>query len=146
MPLAPRVVLADDERLARDIVAGVCARRGIPVLAMARDLHELAALCAALRPDVVVTGDEVGGTPVAGSLQHLSAAGIRVIVVSAKHETCPLSVLAADSVWGHLSHDAPPDEVADAILSVADGHMALDRVTATTVVRQWRRLRAGHQS
>ncbi len=141
MPVAPVVVLyVDDDSLARDIVAASCTRRGIAVVAKSGELTEAVELCGALRPDVVVTSEAVARTALTEPRRPPARASVKIIVLSAEPGPCPLSLLLADNIWGHLSHDASPDQVVDAILAVAEGGMALDPLTATTVVQQWRLL------
>jgi DNA-binding NarL/FixJ family response regulator len=52
-----------------------------------------------------------------------------------------VSVLAL-GVFGYLSYDAGPDEVIAGVVAVAGGAVALNPTVASTVLLQWRRLRA----
>ena len=145
MAITPTVVLADDDCLARDIVAASCARRGITVLATTSCIDELVQVCTALQPDVVVARDAMGELDVIQALQCLQELDVPLILLSGQPGPYPLTLLSAGHVWGHVSHDASPSGIADAILAVARGGMVLDPDTATEVVQEWRRLRGARR-
>jgi DNA-binding NarL/FixJ family response regulator len=142
MTIAPTVVLGHDDGLVRDIVTAACAQSGVRVLAEAAEGDELVALCAALGPDVVLTGDVLGGSPTSGHIARLASMGSKVVLLVADGDVDRLDGLLAEDVWGCLCYDASPQEIVAGILAVASGGIALDAMTASGLVRQWRSLRA----
>jgi DNA-binding NarL/FixJ family response regulator len=142
MAVAPTVVLAHDDDLVRDVLGLACAHGGVTVVGEAMTYDALLYQCAAVRPEVTVTADRLGGTPVEDALQALLASGTRLIVLSGDPSPERLSRLLARDLCGYLSHDAGPDEVVGAILAVARGEVALNPEVLTIILHQWRRLRA----
>jgi DNA-binding NarL/FixJ family response regulator len=140
---APRVVIAHDDDLVRDMVGLACARGGVVVVAEAVSFDELLHACAGTQATVTLTADRLGDTLVEEVLPALVGTGTRVIVLSADPSPERLSQLLARDLCGYLSHDAGPDEVVVAIKAVARGEVALNPEVMGTIVHQWRRLRAG---
>ncbi len=141
MATPPTVVLGHDDGLVRDIVTAACRHGGVGVLGEATSAEELESMCARLRPDVVLTADQLGATSVIEHVGRLAAHGPKVVVLISDGDVERLNGLLPEDVWGCLSPEASPQELVAAILAVARGGMALDGVTASRVVRQWRRLR-----
>jgi DNA-binding NarL/FixJ family response regulator len=138
----PRVVIAHDDDLVRDMLGFACAHGGVEVVGDARTYDELLFSCAAVHPDVTVTADRLGDSLVEDVLPALLGTGTRVIVLSADPSPERLSQLLARDLCGYLSHDAAPIEVVGAILAVARGEVALNPEVLSTIIHQWRRLRA----
>jgi DNA-binding NarL/FixJ family response regulator len=142
MASAPRVVIAHDDDLVRDMLGPACARGGVLVVAEARTYDELLFCCSALHPDVAVVADRLGGSMVEDALSALLGTGVRVIVLSGDPSPERLGQLLARDLCGYLSHDAGPDEVVHAILAVGRGEVAMNPEVLGTILHQWRRLRA----
>src|SRR5919109_3714465 len=82
----PRVVVADDSALMRNIVARSLAKAGIEVVGSARDGDEALALCERERPDAMTLDLAMPGLDGMGVLRALRERGgssIPVVVVSA---------------------------------------------------------------
>jgi len=140
---APRIVVAHDDGLVRDMVGFACARGGVDVVAEVDRYDNLVSCCRALAPDVALAADRLGDAWVEDALPQLFEAGTRVIVLSADPSPDRLSQVLVADVCGYLSYDAGIDEVVGGIFSVARGEVALNPEVLSTVVHQWRRLRAG---
>src|SRR3954451_11688005 len=138
---APRVVIAHDDDLVRDMVGLACARGDVVVVAEATSFDELLERCGVAQPAVILTADRLGDTLVEEVLPALVCGGRRVIVLSADPSPERLSQLLSRDLCGYLSHDAGPDEVVVAIKAVARGEVALNPEVMGTIVHQWRRLR-----
>src|SRR3954468_21659887 len=85
-PEAPRVVVADDSRLMRRILADALARQGFDVVGAAADGDEELALCADLRPDALTLDLHMPGLDGLGVLRALregKAEPVPMVVVSA---------------------------------------------------------------
>ena len=142
METAPSVVIAHDDDLVRDMLRLACDRAGVSVLGEALTYDDLLYRCAGTNPEVTVTADRLGDSLVEDVLPVLLGTGTRVIVLSADPSPDRLSQLLARDLCGYLSHDAGPDEVVGAIHAVARGEVALNPEVLTTILHQWRRLRA----
>lgn len=139
---ALRIVIAHDDHLVRDVLTPLCARAGIVVVAAPLTYDELLVCCAGAHPEVGVVADRLGEAVVEDCLAALLHTGTRVIVLSGDPSPERLSQLLASDVCGYLSHDAGPDEVVNAILAVGRGEVAVNPEVLSTILHQWRRLRA----
>jgi DNA-binding NarL/FixJ family response regulator len=139
---APRVVIAHDDELIRDMLGLACARRGVDVVDQVDTYDDLLGACAGEAADVTVVADRLDGTPVEYVLDELLATDVRAIVLSADPSPDRLVQLLARDVYGYLSHDVGLDEVVSGILVVAGGQVALNAPVLSTIVHLWRRLRA----
>jgi DNA-binding NarL/FixJ family response regulator len=142
MATAPSVVIAHDDDLVRDLLRLACVQANVLVVAEAVTFDELLFRLAAIHPDVVLAADRLGDELVEVALQSLLRAGARIIVLSADPSPERLSQLLARDLCGYLSHDAGPDEVVGAIRAVARGEVAANPEVFSTILHQWRRLRA----
>jgi two-component system nitrate/nitrite response regulator NarL len=139
---APRVVIAHDDDLIRDMLGPACARGGVLVVGEAATYDALLFCCVGSQPDVAVVADRLGDSLIEEVLPALLRTGARVIVLSGDPSPERLSRLLAKDLCGYLSHDAGPDEVVNAILAVGRGEVALNPEVLSTIIYQWRRLRA----
>lgn len=142
MTESPRVVIADDSALLAEMLSLACRRRGVTVVGRASSLEGLLRVCLEARPEVAVIADHLGAIPVEACLQALSPSKARLIVLSHDPSPARLGSLFADNVDGYFSYDAGPDEVANGVLAVARGHVALNPAMMSMIVRQWRRMRS----
>jgi DNA-binding NarL/FixJ family response regulator len=142
MGVGPSVVIAHDDDLVREMLRLACGRGGVRVVGEALTYDDLLYQCAGVGPDVTVVGDQLEGTPVEDVVASIVGTGTKVIVLSADPSPDRLSQLLARDLCGYLSHDAGPDEVVGAIHAVARGEVALNPEVLTTILHQWRRLRA----
>ncbi len=139
---AARVVMADDDELVAQMLSLACRNRGLDVVGHASSYDDLVRLCAEVGADVAVVADHLGDVPVETCLAALASSSTRVIVLSIDPSPERLSSLLADNVAGYFSYDVEPHEVAAGIVAVARGHVALNPAVASTIVHQWRRMRA----
>lgn len=142
MGIAPSVVIAHDDDLVRDMLRLACDRGGVEVVGEAVTYDDLLYQCAGVHPQVAVVADRLGGAMVEETVPALVGTGTKVIVLSADPSPDRLGRLMARDLCGYLSHDAGPDEVVGAIQAVARGEVALNPEVLTTILHQWRRLRA----
>src|SRR5205807_2612358 len=116
--------------------------RKVFVVGEARSATELVELCRSEQPDVVYSEDSFDdGSEIESVLVQLLAAGARVIVVCDDPSPERLTRILALGAHGYLRHDTTPEQVLDAVESVADGAAVLGPVATATVLEQWRRLR-----
>jgi two-component system chemotaxis response regulator CheB len=86
MPVAPRIVVADDSSFMRTLLSGALGAAGFDVVGTAHDGDEALAQCAKLRPDAMTLDLAMPGLDGIGVLRALRRAGapdVPVIVVSA---------------------------------------------------------------
>lgn len=168
-PVAVRAVVADADQLSRNLVRIACRSAGVRVVGEARTTAEAVALCRAESPDVAVVA---GGLPIAlapkpgpngeriagdcrpgvpgdppevgfvACLDEILAAGAGVVVLSEDAAPDRVADLFERGVRGYLLRDAPPAQVAEAVLAVAGGAAALSPLVAATLLDQWRWLRS----
>lgn len=144
--LPPRVVLADADLFARNVVRRSCHNRGVLVVGETSTAHELMQLCVAEHPTVAVIASDLADGAIDDHLPALLATGTRVVVMSEDRSPERMTALLGAGVSGYLSRDSSPDHVADAVEAVADGDAALHPAAAETVLHQWRLLRSEGRS
>lgn len=137
----PRVVLADHDVYARNLLRIVCTDHVILVVGEADTTRELVALCNEEQPDVALTSVTLADGPIDGCVDAILNSGTRIVVMSDDPSPERLTVLLARGVSGYLLPDSAPAQVADAVHSVALGAAALHPTAAITIVEQWRALR-----
>jgi DNA-binding NarL/FixJ family response regulator len=136
------VAIGHDDELVRDLIRFACNRGGVMVVAESSTFDDLVHGCASACPEVTLAADRLGPVMVEDALPALLGTGSRVIVLSADPSPERLGHLLARDLWGYLSHDAGPDEVVGALLAVGRGEMAVNPEVLSTILGQWRRLRA----
>jgi len=137
-----RLVTAHSSTLIRDVLRLTGVARGVIVVGEARSAGELVALCRSERPDVVYAEDSFDdGSEIEWVLVLLVTAGSRVIVVCDDPSPERLTRILELGASGYLGHDTTPEQVLDAIESVAGGNSVLGPEATATVLDQWRHLR-----
>lgn len=139
---SPQVVLADQDRLVRDVVRLACDKRGIVVTAEVDSLDEAVSCCADAKAEVLVVADRFDDESVDGRLEEILATGVRIIILSADPSPERMTAALSLGASGYLFYDSAPEEIAGGILAVARGAAALNPTVAGIVLQQWRRLRA----
>ena len=143
-----RVVLAEDNVLLREGVAGLLERAGFEVAGQAGDADDLIALVRTQRPDLVVVDIRM---PPGHSTEGLGAAltirkefpEIGIVVLSAfVHAEHAVELLSSGQGIGYLLKDRVEDvtEFVQSLQRVADGGMVID----PTLVQDLVRTRQGH--
>ena len=91
-------------------------------------------------PDVIVLSDPLAGGPVADAVKQIVNLGAKVVVFSDNpfpEQVIPVLEQGASS---YLTYDSRPQDIADAVLSVAGGGVVLHASVASVVLEQLRRL------
>jgi DNA-binding NarL/FixJ family response regulator len=141
-PLSIRLVTAHRSTFIRDVLRLSGVARGVIVVGEARSAGELVELCRSECPDVVYSEDSFDdGSEIEWVLVLLVAAGTRVIVVCDDPSPERLTRILELGASGYLRHDTTPEQVLDAVESVAGGASVLGPAATATVLDQWRRLR-----
>jgi DNA-binding NarL/FixJ family response regulator len=94
------------------------------------------------QPDVVYAEDRFDdGSEIESVLVLLMTTGARVIVVCDDPSPERLTRILALGAHGYLRHDTTPEQVLDAVESVAGGAAVLGPAATATVLEEWRHLR-----
>ena len=134
-----RLVTAHRSTFIRDVLRLSGVARGVIVVGEARSASELVELCRSECPDVVYSEDHFDdGSEVEWVLALLVSAGTRVIVVCDDPSPERLTRILELGASGYLRHDTTPEQVFDAVESVAGGASVLGPAATATVLDQWR--------
>lgn len=142
MSNSPRLVVAHEDQLAREIVAAACSRCGVRVVAEVTSYEEAARAATLHHADVILAVDRLGDELVEDALDPMIGTGARTLVLSEDLSPDRLSRVLLQDVAGYLSPDLSPDELAAGILAVARGEDVLMPEVVSVLLAQWRRLRA----
>lgn len=120
----PRIVLAESSTLLRDLVAGAiddCGR--FELVGVAEGGDEANAACKRLKPDLLITGIDLGsldGIDLA-ALTLQAAPQLRVLVFSHLKDIFTLNRIAEAGVHGFVPTDQPWEILEEAMVEVASG-------------------------
>jgi DNA-binding NarL/FixJ family response regulator len=145
--LTVRLVTAHRSAFIRDVLRISGVSRRIFVVGEARCAAELVAVCRSELPDVVYAQDRFDdGSEIESALVLVLAAGARVIVVCDDPSPERLTRILTLGAHGFLRHDTSPEQVLNAVESVAAGAAVLGPAATATILEQWRRLRQPKRS
>lgn len=133
-----RVVLADDHAIVRIGLRAVLANaKDIQLVGEGKSGKEAVELCQRLTPDVVVMDLDMPEMDGAGALKEMIALGLsaRVLILSMFPEQDQLVRLLQSGASGYLVKSAAPDELVDAIRTVARGETYVRGSTANLLAR-----------
>src|SRR4051794_4713644 len=138
-----RVIIADDDAMARRVVRDALQEAGITVIAEAADGREAIELTAHYKPDVVVMDivmPSVDGLEATRRITERVPGAKVVMLTSTEDVDLGLVGLRAGAV-GFLSKAMPPESLAPALRAAADGEAVVSRRMTTLLVETVRRLR-----
>jgi DNA-binding NarL/FixJ family response regulator len=141
MASVPRVVLGEPGVLVRELLRRACAQGGVHVVGEAVDADRLVALCQGERPDVALVSGGLADRTLDGVLDAVHATESRVVVISEDPSPERVTHLLGHGVAGYLMSDISPQQLAEAIHSVAAGASVLHPSATRTILDQWRVLR-----
>ena len=142
MPDNSSVAIAADDALVRQVLRRACEDHGITVVGEAANQRELHQLCTSHdpAPGVVVTTECLDGVFIEESVAA-ALANFPVIALSADPSTARAVALLGGRLSGYLTYDSGLEDVANGVVAVAAGNVAIDPAVVSTIVEQWRRLR-----
>lgn len=137
-----RVLIADDHMVVRrGLGALLIPRNGMEVIGEASDGAEAVALTMALQPDVIlmdmVMPNKDGVTAIEEIRQFNPAA--RILVLTSFGEEGQISKAIRAGALGYLLKDTSPDQLFQAVRSVASGHLSLPQDLARKLVQDLQR-------
>ncbi|MEA3021128.1 MAG: hypothetical protein QOI47_2652 [Actinomycetota bacterium] len=135
----PKVILADDDALARDILRNACEAREVSVVAEAATIADLRDAAERFPAAVVVSSNTLEDVSV-----DATSAGLgderRAIVLASDGSPDRMRSLLSQPFRGYLLYDASPNEVVDGVMAVARGAVVLAPTAAAMVLDQWREM------
>jgi DNA-binding NarL/FixJ family response regulator len=143
-PTAPRVVVADDDALARRVLADTLEAAGIAVVAQVADGSAAIEAVEQCSPDVVVMDlamPGVDGVAATRAIRERRPETVVVVLTGSRQEEDALRSLRAGAA-GYLSKDLDLESLPRAIVAALRGEAAISRVLAMRLVEDLRRQRA----
>lgn len=125
-----RILLVDDHKTMLWGLERLIQAEGpsFTLVGSASDGAEAAALCAALRPDIVLLDLDLKGSSSIDFLPALVAnGGTRVVILSANRDQGTLAAAVKAGARGVVSKEAPTDDVLLAVRKVHGGELWLDQ-------------------
>jgi DNA-binding NarL/FixJ family response regulator len=87
-----------------------------------------------------VLSDPLAGLPVADAVKQIVHQGSKVVVFSDNPSPEQVTSVLEQGASSYLTYDSRPQDIADAVLSVAGGGVVLHASVASVVLEQWRQL------
>ena len=125
-----RILLVDDHKTMLWGLERLIQAEGpsLSLVGSAADAAEATALCAALRPDIVLLDLDLKGSSSLAFLPALLANGVsRVVILSANRDQATLTEAVKLGARGVVSKEAPTEDVLQAIRKVHEGDLWLDQ-------------------
>jgi two-component system, NarL family, response regulator LiaR len=135
-----RVIIADDDPLARRVIKGALQAAGVTVVAEAKDGHEAVKLVVYYRPDVVVMDvvmPKLDGVLATRRILKQIPDQLVVVLTGAADDELGLLVLEAGAV-GFLSKDVDIDALPRALEGVRRGEAAVSRTLTRRLIERVR--------
>jgi two-component system, NarL family, response regulator LiaR len=135
-----RVIIADDDPLARRVIKGALQAAGVTVVAEAKDGHEAVELVVYYRPDVVVMDvvmPKLDGVLATRRILKQIPDQLVVVLTGAADDELGLLVLEAGAV-GFLSKDVDIDALPRALEGVRRGEAAVSRTLTRRLIERVR--------
>jgi DNA-binding NarL/FixJ family response regulator len=146
MDVAPRVVVADDDALARRVITGTLRDAGFNVVSEAIDGLEAVEATVFHQPDLILLDilmPEIDGIEAARRIAARAPDTVIVMLTGRCDESIALRGLRAGAV-GYLSKDVELDALPRALLAALEGEAAIPRRIAMRLVEDLRQNDAGH--
>ena len=138
---APRVVVADDDALARRVITGTLREGGLNVVAEATNGFEAVEVVEFHRPELVLLDilmPALDGIDAAHRIAQLCPDAVIVLLTGGNDEDAALRGLRAGAV-GYLNKDVELDALPRALLAALNGEAAISRTLAMRLVEDLRR-------
>jgi len=130
------VLIVDDHPVVRQGLRALLeVQDDIMVVGEAGDGRAAVSLATSLSPDIVLLDLKLPGMDGVAVLQPLSAAGLRVLVLTSATDPAAASQAIRAGAAGVLYKDIDPDALVRAIRSVHDGNVLLAPEAASSLVR-----------
>ncbi len=141
-----RVVVGDRNQLVREFLGRACTERGMQVVGEVATVEESVVAASQYAPHVIVLSDPLAGCAVADAVKQIGHHGAKVVVFSDNPSPEQVISVLEQGASSYLTYDSRPQDIADAVLSVARGGVVLHASVASVVLEQWRRLSSSNGS
>jgi two-component system, NarL family, response regulator LiaR len=143
---APRVVIADEDTLARNTLRAALSKAGLSVVGQAGDASQAVYLATRCRPDVIVIDAALPPQGGLAAMRELAdaASGAQVVLVAGTGEDEAGLVALAEGAAGYLSREIDCRALARAVKRVVTGEPAISRAMTRRVIERLRELDRGH--
>ena len=136
-----RIVIGDDDPLARRTLTDALHQGGFAVVAEATTGDEVIELALFYHPDVVILGDRLAGVDTVEVMRTISAADAHVAIVllaAEPNDPAGLRALRAGAS-GYISKDMDPSTLPQIVRGVVSGEAAISRRLSMALVDSYRR-------
>ncbi len=135
-----RVIVADDDPLARRIIGDRLAADGIEIVSEAKDGEEAVEQALDLRPDVVVMDLLMPGADGITATRRIVAAApeVQVVLLSVNSDEQVVMLGLRSGAAGFLDKRLEVDALARVVRGVYRGEAALDRATTRLLIKEFR--------
>ncbi|MDP9005528.1 MAG: response regulator transcription factor [Actinomycetota bacterium] len=140
-----RILLADDHRILREGLRRSLEALGLDVVGEAADGSECVDLARSLRPDVVlmdVTMPVLDGVEATRRIRGTQPE-VRVVMLTMHADEATMARAIRAGADGYLVKDCSTDEIAEMLTKVGDGHTAVSRDVAVSMLREVHRTQSG---
>ncbi len=140
-----RILLADDHRILREGLRRSLEALGLDVVGEAADGAEAVELVRSHRPDVVlmdVTMPVLDGVEATRRIRTAQP-DVRVVMLTMHADDATMASAIRAGADGYLVKDCSTDEIAEMVTNVADGHTAVSRDVAVSMLREVQRTQNG---
>jgi DNA-binding NarL/FixJ family response regulator len=133
----PRVIVADDDPMARRALRDGLMQRGLTVIAAVADGAEAVRLCVHYRPEVAIVDMMMPGLDGVAMTRQLAETAPEVgVLLITRSEDAELALLGLRmGARGFLRKDTELDVLADAVRRTADGHYVVEAEVVGALVR-----------
>jgi DNA-binding NarL/FixJ family response regulator len=135
-----RVIVADDDSLARRIISERLAADDIEIVAQAKDGEEAVELAVELRPDVIVMDLLMPRSDGITATKQIAARApeVQVVILSVTSDEQVVLLALRSGAAGFLDKRVELDALARVVRGVHRGEAALDRATTRMLIREFR--------
>ena len=122
-----KVIIADDHAIIREGLKSLLEKKGIQVIAIARDGREAIALAIKLKPDIVmmdISMPDLNGVEATAAICRKNSA-TRVIALSMHSDKKIIDKMFASGASGYILKESAFDELYEAIQEVSSGNFYL---------------------
>jgi len=135
-----RVLVADDDPLARKMICDQLTADGVPIVGQASDGDEAVELALELRPDVVVMDLVMPGCDGITATQRIAvqAPEVQVVILSVSEDNEAVMLALRSGAVGFLTKGIEMDALLRVVRGVHRGEAALDRSTTRRLIQEFR--------
>ena len=137
-PAEARVLIVEAIALLRGDLTRALRGAGMDVVGAVSSAEESVAVIERERPEIMLLGLELPGMSGLEFLKHVHRLhpSMRVVVLAQSPTDADILTAMAVGAWGCLTHDIAPDGLSRALQGVMNGHLAMGRPMAASLMRR----------